>query len=165
MALIVLLLFIGVPIAEIAVFIEIGETLGLWPTIAIVIATAIAGSALLRWQGLQTLYRAQESLRQDQFPLAEIFDGLCLILAGTLLLTPGFITDSLGLLLFFPPFRMVFRRFVVHTLTTHGNVHVDMRGGGPTAGGAPVIDGEFDEVRSQDEQGPSALTPPDGPRG
>ncbi len=163
MALIVLLLFIGVPIAEIAVYIKVGVYLGIWPTIAITVATAIAGSALLRWQGLQTLYRAQESLRHDRFPLAEIFDGLCLILAGALLLTPGFITDSLGLLLFFPPFRMVFRRFVAYSLTTHGNVHVDVRGGGPAAGGAPIIDGEFDEVRPQDDRGSSPLPPPERP--
>jgi len=165
MPLIVLLLFIGVPIAEIAVFIEVGGYLGPWPTIAIVIATAIAGTALLRWQGLQTLYRAQESLRQNQFPLAEIFDGLCLVFAGALLLTPGFITDGLGMLLFLPPFRMVLRRLAAHILSNRENVHVDMRGGAGSANGPPIIDGEFDEVRPQDDRGPPPLTPPQRPRG
>ena len=92
MGLVILFVMIGVPIAEIMAFIEVGGYLGLWPTIGVVILTAIIGTGLLKWQGLATLYSAQESLLQNRFPLDEVFDGLCLILAGALLLTPGFIT-------------------------------------------------------------------------
>lgn len=110
-ALILLLLFIGVPMVEIAVFIQVGGMIGLWPTLAIVVLTAVAGSYLLRLQGTATLVRAQQAMARGEMPLAEVFDGACLLVAGVLLLTPGFVTDTLGALLFIPPVRVALRRF------------------------------------------------------
>ena len=110
MGLVLLLVMVGVPIVEIAVFIEVGGRLGLWPTLATVILTAMAGTALLRQQGLATLQRVHESLEANRFPMAEVFDGLCLLVAGALLLTPGFVTDAAGLLLFVPAVRGALRR-------------------------------------------------------
>ncbi len=140
-------LLIGVPIIEISLFIEVGGYLGLWPTIAIVIATAIAGTVLLRVQGLSTLARAQESLRENRFPLREVFDGLCLVMAGALLLTPGFFTDFVGLLLFVPGLRSFLRRILAARMAAAGHIQTasgSYRGAG--GDGPTIIEGEFREV-------------------
>ena len=146
MGLIILLALIGMPILEIAVFIDVGERIGLFNTIAIVILTAIAGTALLRWQGLSVLSRAQSSLRENRFPLQEVFDGLCLVLAGALLLTPGFVTDTIGFLLFFPPLRLILKSIAARMIAKRANIH--MQGGtadypGPDNG---IIDGDFQDI-------------------
>jgi len=161
MGLILLFLMIVVPIVEIAVFIQVGGWMGLWPTLATVVLTAMAGTALLRQQGFATLMRARDNLAAGRFPVAEVFDGLCLVVAGALLLTPGFVTDAVGLLLFVPGLRAYLRRHLSHYLATSGRVQVfsDGRtppggpgpqgpgaGQGPAPGGGPVIDGEFEEV-------------------
>jgi UPF0716 protein FxsA len=151
----ILIAFIAVPLVEIAVFIQVGGFLGLWPTLAIVILTAIAGTALLRIQGLATLHRAQAAMARNELPLREVFDGLCLLVAGALLLTPGFVTDALGGLLFLPPIRTLLRRLVgAHLMArthvhTSGSWHSGPQGPGPRPypGEGDVIDGEFEEVR------------------
>ena len=139
---------IGVPIIEIAVFIEVGGRLGLWPTLATIILTAMAGTALLRQQGLATLQRVHESLEANRFPMAEVFDGLCLLVAGALLLTPGFVTDAAGLLLFVPAVRMALRRAFGRYLVASGRLDAWTEKPGPFAssGGGTVIDGEYHEV-------------------
>lgn len=128
MPVILLLLFIGVPILEIAVFIQAGQLIGLWPTLATVVVTAIIGTALLRAQGLATLARARQSLDQGKIPVEDIFTGLCLLVAGLLLLTPGFITDAVGFLLFLPPFRRAAGRFLMSILARHGTTRVSVGG-------------------------------------
>ena len=92
MGFVLLAAFIGVPLIEIALFIQVGGIIGLWPTIAVVILTAVAGAALLRHQGLGALSRLQETLDRGETPLDPVFDGFCLLAAGMLLLTPGFFT-------------------------------------------------------------------------
>jgi len=151
---ILLLVMIVIPIAEIATFIGIGGYLGLWPTIVIVILTAIIGATLLRWQGLATFYSAQESLRQNQFPIGEVFDGLCLILAGTLLLTPGFITDAAGFVLFAPPLRILLRRLIARHITAYGHSHMHTPGAPivPNFNDSTVIDGEFNDMTAIREE-------------
>ena len=152
MGLFFLFVMIAVPIAEIAVFIEVGGILGLWPTLATVIVTAMAGTALLRHQGLATLLKAQESLARGRFPIDQVFDGLCLLFAGALLLTPGFITDAAGLVLFVPAARAWVRRLAGRYLAATGRV--EMYGKATPGGGggknATVIEGEFHEVRPED---------------
>lgn len=164
MAGIILLLLIAVPAMEIAVFIQAGEIIGLWPTLAIIILTAFAGAALLRRQGLATLQRAQDSINAGRPPVAELFDGLCLFVAGLLLLTPGFITDTIGLLLFAPPLRA----FIMGGLVRRISASMVAGGAGFTARedyrddrGATVIDGEYHEVKT----GPEAENPKDGEPG
>ncbi len=151
MGVILLLVMVGVPIVEIAVFIEVGGRIGLWPTLGVVVLTAIAGSSLLRHQGLSTLLLARESLQRGQFPVIEVFDGLCLVLAGALLLTPGFVTDAVGLLLFVPALRALARRGLGRYLRASGRVEAwtDDPGPHPTAARGPgggVIEGEYHEV-------------------
>lgn len=101
----IFLLFLMIPILEIAVFIQAGGVIGLGNTLILTVITAILGAMLLKHQGVQTLHKAKHKLAEDQAPLSEMFDGICLFIAGVLLMTPGFITDTLGFMLFFPPFR------------------------------------------------------------
>lgn len=159
MGLIILLAMIAVPIGEIAVFIQAGDRFGLWPTLATVILTAFIGTALLRHQGFSTLRRIQESADRGEPPVAELFDGFCLLIAGALLLTPGFITDAFGFLLFLPPFRRLLGGLAVAylmrhaTIRTGGGMHGSHPGAhpGPRPGpGGPVIDGDFEDVTAAD---------------
>lgn len=146
MALFLLLIMVVVPIIEIVVFIELGGYLGLWPTIGTVILTAAIGSALLRLQGFSILRRVTESLNEGRLPMAEMFDGMCLLVAGALLLTPGFVTDAVGLGLFVPAVRAVLRRQAGRYLVRSGRVHVQAGGNGDT-----VIDGEFRDLTPDSE--------------
>jgi len=157
---VILLAMIVVPITEIAVFIQAGDLIGLWPTIGAVILTAFVGTALLRHQGLSTLVRVQESMNAGRLPVTELFDGLCLLIAGAFLLTPGFVTDGVGLLLFVPMFRALLRGLMARRLQARGDFNVNMHGqsGGERSGhyGGTIIDGEFnevdaDETRDKDE--------------
>ena len=99
------LIFVGVPILEIALFIQVGGVIGLWPTLAIVILTALAGTFLMRLQGLQALSRLRQSLATGGDPVGPIAHGALILVAGMLLLTPGFFTDAVGLSLLVPPVR------------------------------------------------------------
>ena len=103
------LIFIVVPIAEIAVFIQVGRHIGVLPTLLLIVANAVVGLALVRWQGFATLRRAQESLARGVLPARELMDGLLILAAGLLLLTPGLVTDAVGWLLLLPPTRAVIR--------------------------------------------------------
>lgn len=152
---ILLIAFVSVPLIEIALFIKVGGLIGLWPTLAIVLATAITGTWLLRVQGRAVLMRAQDSLNRQQFPAREVFDGLCLLFAGALLLTPGFFTDALGLLLFFPPFRRLIGKLVWRYLTLTGRIHMSMHG----RMDGDVIDAEFEEVWTKEPDDDSEPPP------
>ncbi|MEM9332464.1 MAG: FxsA family protein [Pseudomonadota bacterium] len=100
-----LLLFI--PILEIAVFILVGGQIGVFPTLGMILVTAIVGSILLRVQGFATLSRIQQKTEAGELPGEDLVNGVMIMIAGVLLLTPGFVTDTIGFLLFFPPFRKV----------------------------------------------------------
>ena len=157
MGAIIFIAFVTVPIIEIAIFIEVGGYIGFWPTIGIIILTAMIGSGLLRYQGLATLSKAQASLEQNRFPVEEVFDGLCLLVAGVLLLTPGFFTDAVGLFLFVPVFRGFFRGLLARALAAGGRVEIHSAGFPPGEGPGTVIDGEFEDI-SPDRDAPR----PDG---
>ncbi|OUS14487.1 hypothetical protein A9Q97_03750 [Rhodospirillales bacterium 47_12_T64] len=109
MGIIFLFLFIGIPLLEIVVLIEVGDQIGLWSTLGLIILTAVIGTWMLRYQGLATIANAQKQLNQGAVPAKEIFDGICLLAAGALLLTPGFVTDSIGFSLLIPPVRELLR--------------------------------------------------------
>lgn len=98
-------LFVIVPIIEISVLLQVGEWLGLWPTIAIVIGSAWLGAKYVRQQGLATMQSVQTKMAQGEMPSSEIVTGLMLLVAGVLLVTPGFVTDILGLSLLIPNVR------------------------------------------------------------
>ena len=150
MPVLLLILFIAVPIAEIAIFIQAGESFGLWPTLGLVILTAILGTTLLRYQGLRALHRVQESLNRGEMPIGEVFTGLCLLVAGALLLTPGFLTDGVGFALFIPCIRQAIGSGLANLLMSRGAVHVSNGHHSGTPYNGPnhqVIDAKFTEVR------------------
>ena len=105
-------LFIVVPIVELYVIIQIGSAIGVAPTIALLLADALLGSLLLRHQGRGAWRRFNEALAQRRFPGREVADGLLIAIGGTLLLTPGFVTDIVGLILLIPPTRAIVRRLM-----------------------------------------------------
>lgn len=151
----ILVLLIGVPLVEIAVFIEVGGIIGLWPTIAIVVATALLGAAMLRRQGLATLLRARAELEAQRLPVRELFDGLCLLLGGALLLTPGFVTDAVGFALLIPPLRAVLGRRLWQALLARGQV--DVNAGGGLGGMRPPNQPPHDQPRNQPPDGPTII--------
>lgn len=176
----IFLAFLCVPIIEIIGFIQIGSLIGLWPTIGIVILTAIAGTLLLQYQGMGAWLEAQAKLRDGTLPVTEVIDGFCLALAGALLLTPGFFTDGFGFLLFVPAFRRGFARLVFEKIIKpNAVIYTDMReetGPDKPADDAPpdqqgsgrgpdrrnegvVIDGTYENVSETRNQGSSLDVP------
>ena len=148
-------LFIVVPIVEIWVIIQIGSLIGVWPTIVLLIADALLGSLLLRHQGRGAWRRFNEALAQRRFPGREVADGLLIAIGGTLLLTPGFVTDVFGLILLVPPTRAIVRRMMRGYV---GRRFVIVGAPGPT--GAPSsrraydYDATAEEVEGEDPQLP-----------
>ena len=112
MALLLVLIFIVLPIAEIYVIIKVGEAIGVLPTIGLLILDAILGAALWRSQGRAAWRRFNQALAEGRIPAREVFDGAMVIVGGAFLLAPGFITDVIGLLLLIPPTRAAFRGIV-----------------------------------------------------
>lgn len=170
MPLLLILFFIGVPILEIAVFIQAGEILGFWPTLAGVVVTAVAGTALLRAQGLAALSRARHQIDRGQVPLDEVFTGVCLLVGGALLLTPGFITDAVGFLLLIPPVRRVLGRWVMTALVRSPNSRVWVDGEevvtprrDHAAGPDGAIDVEYTEISEPDDRPEYGQPPPGRP--
>ena len=102
-------IFVALPLAEIYALIKVGSWLGVFPTIALLVLVSALGAALVKREGLRVLRRMQEQVTAGRMPSNEILDGVCLLLAGLLLLVPGFVTDVIGLLLLLPPFRVVLR--------------------------------------------------------
>ena len=157
MALFIFLALLGVPVLEIAVFIEIGGWIGLWPTLGLIVATAMAGTALLRQQGLSTLARARETVERGKMPVREVADGVCLLVAGALLLTPGFVTDAAGGLLLVPPVRHAMLRWALARIVASGRFTVQAsvrRGGGDAGDVGDIIDGTYEVVRDDDDAPP-----------
>lgn len=132
-----ILLFLAVPLVELYILIQVGQVIGALPTIALCIFTAVAGGLLLRYQGLQTLFRAQATLARRELPAVEMFEGVGLALGGLLLMTPGFITDAAGLICLLPWTRRGAVRAVLRRLQARGRTPP----GGPSS--HQTIEGEF----------------------
>jgi UPF0716 protein FxsA len=146
------LILVGVPIIEIGLFIELGGFLGLWPTLAIVVATALIGSLLLRTQGLSTLEELKRTAETGQSPAGPMANGALILVAGLLLLTPGFFTDSFGFLLMVPPIRTLLIKWIAT------RAQMKIYASAANSQQAPdIIDGEF-EIVDDDEAGDSGWT-------
>jgi len=135
-ALLLIALFIVVPLAELAVIIEVGQAIGLLPTIAILLADSILGGLLMRSQGGAAWRRFNDATRAGRVPHREVLDGALVIFGGALLLTPGFLTDLVGLLLLLPPTRAVARRVVGRLVVQRMFVGVAGLGGRAASGRA-----------------------------
>ncbi|HEU4392013.1 MAG TPA: FxsA family protein [Solirubrobacterales bacterium] len=147
MALLVVL-FIVVPVAELYVIIKVGQLIGIWPTLALLLADALLGSLLLRHQGRGAWRRFNEALAQRRFPGKEVADGVLIVIGGTLLLTPGFLTDIAGLFLLVPPTRAIARR-VLRRFTIGRFTIIDIPGGRPGPGPAGGRDYDFDATAEE----------------
>lgn len=135
------ILFLLVPLIEIYFLVKVGDVIGAWPTVLLVVFTAIAGVWLLRWQGLATLSRVQASLEHNELPAEALIEGLLLLVAGALLLTPGFVTDTIGFILLVPPLR----QRLANWLLLHGMFRSGMPPKSPGSGpGQRTIEGEFE---------------------
>lgn len=146
-------IFVAVPIVEIALFIQVGGLIGLWPTLAIVVATAALGTGLVRRQGLAALRQVQASFTDLRDPTRPLAHGAMILAAGLLLLTPGFFTDALGLALLVPGVRdavlgYIRRRLAVRSFTMGRSGMAP-----PPPAREDVVEGEFVEMPRR--EGPS----------
>lgn len=151
-----LIAFILVPLIEIGLFIQVGGVIGLWPTLLIVLLTAIAGSYLVRSQGAKELANLKNSFGTMRDPSEPLANGAMILFAGALLLTPGFFTDFVGFLLLFPPFRAAafnWARSKVKTQTFTFREHQQGHYRETT-----IIEGDFEDL----EQRPSNRNSPSG---
>jgi len=152
-----LLAFLLVPIVEIALFIQVGGMIGLWPTLAIVVFTAVLGTWLVKTQGRMALGQLRNSFHQLDDPTEPLAHGAMILVAGALLLTPGFFTDAVGFSLLMPPVRVA----VYHFLRARISVAQFQMGPGTTRsrnypgrrpGQGDIIDGEFEDVSPQKQR-------------
>ena len=138
---ILFLLFLLIPLLEIYLLIKVGGIIGALPTVFMVVFTAVLGAWLLRIQGLSTLMRVRATLAQGGIPAVEMLEGVVLLVAGALLLTPGFFTDAIGFACLLPSLRQALIRRVLRNVVARGF------GGpqGPASGprGPRTIDGEY----------------------
>lgn len=143
------LAFLLVPIIEIALFIQVGGLIGLWPTLAIVVLTAFLGTWLVRTQGRMALGQLQSSFQRLDNPAEPLAHGAMILIAGALLLTPGFFTDAVGFALLIPPIRVAVFRYISRRVNVQTFQMGTMDTGGHRYSGPPgdIIDGEFEEVR------------------
>jgi UPF0716 protein FxsA len=148
---ILVVLCIVVPIAELYVIIQVGELIGIWPTLALLLLDAVGGSLLLKHQGRGAWRRFNEALAQRRFPGREVVDGVLIVIGGTLLISPGFITDVVGLFFLIPPTRALaralLRRLTIGRIAIVGFPGAGTgpgadRGPGPGGGRAPDYDFE-----------------------
>lgn len=152
-----LLVFFLTPIVEMYLLIRVGGYIGAWPTIGLVMLTAVIGVALLRVQGLATLTRGMGRLESGELPAREMAEGILLAVAGALLITPGFVTDAAGFLLLFPPTRAaiaqrMLQRVVVTGVGPAPGARSGRGGPGRNDQGPTIIEGEFEARPDPDAQ-------------
>ena len=174
--LLVVLIFILVPLAELYVIIQVGNAIGLIPTLVLLLADALLGSMLLRHQGRAAWMQFNRALAENRLPHKEVFDGILVIMGGALLLTPGFITDIFGLILLIPPTRAIVRGITSRivrrrmamgaTMWTMGRGQRPPRqapsGPGPGPAGPPPVGSVPDDLYDWEE--PPAGSSRGGPR-
>ena len=145
-------LFLIIPIIEIYLLIKVGEIIGALPTIILVVLTAVIGAGLLRQQGLSTLARFQQNLSTGKLPAQELVEGILLAVGGALLMTPGFVTDTIGFLCLIP----FSRKFIAATIIKNSTMKMTSKMGGFTQdeawqqNHADVFEGEYTEITDKD---------------
>ena len=156
------ILLLALPLIEIAVFVLVGSHIGVLATIGLVIGTSVLGAVLLRVQGLGAMTRINAAMERGESPGRDLVHGLMIMVAGILLLIPGFVTDAIGLLLFIPPVRDLGWRLIRNRIVVVGP------GGGPGAAWrrpqGRTIDLDEDEFRRDDDDTGDDPHDPRGPR-
>lgn len=134
-------LFIVVPLVELALLIQVGQWMGVWPTVLLVAVTGLAGLVLVRREGTRTLIRIQTEVNEGRLPHRALLDGAFLLVAGAFLMTPGVLTDALAFAFILPPTRSLIAQGILARLRKAmeaGTVQFQMFGGGvPGSGGGP----------------------------
>lgn len=141
------LIFVGVPLLEIALFIQVGGLIGLGWTLATVVLTALLGTWLVRTQGLMAINDLRNSFSDIRDPTEPLVHGAMILIAGAMLLTPGFFTDAVGFLLLFPPFRRAAYSYLRSRIRMQSFAKPSGEGFEPHDDS--VIDGDFEELKSQ----------------
>jgi UPF0716 protein FxsA len=161
------LVFIVVPMLELLLLIQIGQSIGALPTVALVVGTALTGAFIISRQSLAVVSRTLEALSDGRTPVEPVLDGLFLLAAGALLLTPGLITDVVALALLVPPLRRLIARAAMRWALRRTRVHIETftartgpEGWRPTVDDGGVIEGEFERIderpaRPRGDGGPS----------
>ncbi len=147
-----IVVFIVVPVIELYVFVQVSAAIGFLPSLLLVVTFSVAGAWLVKREGIGVARRAQAQLDNGQLPAAEIVNGLLLLLAGALMLFPGYVTDLLGLILLIPPARagirvLLLRRFEKRVRAAFANPSAAMFGGGGDGGFGPAADIGFRSAR------------------
>lgn len=145
-------LFLAIPLIEIALFIQVGGLIGLWSTLAIVVLTAILGTYLVRSQGILAMGKLRTSFSRLDDPTEPLAHGAMILVAGALLLTPGFFTDAFGLALLTPPVRQaVFSYLKQRVKVQRFDLGGQQRPEPSTSGMDDVIEGEYQEVKTSEK--------------
>ena len=133
-----LIFFVVLPLVELCLVLLLGQYLGIAWTLVFIIGTGILGTWLARTQGLSTYQRIQQQLSQGRMPTDSLIDGALILLAGVLLITPGVLTDLVGILLMIPPSRILFRRWLIAWFKR--NFKIQTLVSGPRPSGDGVVD-------------------------
>jgi UPF0716 protein FxsA len=150
------LLFLVAPLVELAVIVQVADAVGVLNTIGLLIAVSLVGAWLAKREGVITLRRIQLALGRGDIPSREVADGALILMAGALMIAPGFISDVVALLLLFPPTRAVFRPLLVRSLAKRGRARVTVRGTGGPGGPGPGADDIWDVESWEDPPRPAA---------
>ncbi|MCX8508457.1 MAG: FxsA family protein [Rhodobacteraceae bacterium] len=154
-----LLIFILVPIIEVGLFIQVGGWIGLWPTLALVIVMAFLGSWLLRQQGLRAFADLQSALQEMRDPTGTIAHGALILFAGLLMITPGFFTDIIGLLLLIPPVRHLVLRHLATRLVVLNGTRQHANPSRAARAADDIVEADYVEISPRDSlKGPSGWT-------
>jgi UPF0716 protein FxsA len=152
------LILVTLPLLELAVLIKVGQAVGFWPTFGMVVGAGLLGAFIMSRGSLGVLRRTTQALEQGRPPVADALDGAFLLMAGMLLITPGFVTDFMALLLLVPPLRHALARWTVVRAIERGGLAGSSPGADGTTpgedvgrssagqGNGPVIEGEFERL-------------------
>ena len=136
-------LFIAIPLIEIFLFIKVGSAIGALSTVVLVVVTALIGVALLRAQGLQTMGKFQQQVASGEMPANTMLEGAALLFGGALLLTPGFLTDTIGFLCLIPITRQILIQWLVSNMAVKGSFTTYSSRSSSSRPDPDVIEGEF----------------------
>jgi UPF0716 protein FxsA len=159
-----LLLFLVAPLVELAVIVQVAGAVGVLNTIGLLIVVSLVGAWLAKREGLVTLRRIQLALGRGDIPSREVADGALILMAGALMIAPGFISDVVALLLLFPPTRAAIRPVLVRSLAKRGRARVTVMGARRPGARSPGADDIWDVESWEDPPRPAARGELKGPR-